>query len=893
MKKFHKIMKSKLNIFLLIFWTSISFAQNYYYYEGEKVPLIVSTDKILIKFKEEIPFDSKKLAIDISPYLKPISKENIIPGNVAIVEVVEGTSESTLQQTINQLHQDKNIICATMFMIYEKDSILQGITDRFVVKLKSPADYSELERLAIETNTTIIEQNQFDKSKYVLSADKNSQGNALKMANYFHEAGIFEYAEPEFYRLLRKYCVNDPFFADQWGLKNTGQYGGVPGCDIDVCSAWEITIGRDVIYVAVIDEGVDLNHPDLIDNLLPGFDATGQGSAGAPQGNDAHGTACAGIIAASGNNGIGISGIAYTCKIMPARVIFRNVSTDTWLADAINWAWQNDADVLSNSWGGGSPSNQITNAINDAVTDGRGELGCSVLFAAGNDNTSVSYPAILNNVIAVGAMSMCTERKRSHSNQNWLDNNCNYPYNTTVADPAGVSCDNEKCWGSNYGVELDVMAPGVKIYTTDISGAAGYETGDYYSDFNGTSSACPHAAGVMALILSINRCLTQNEARQILELSCDKVGLYCYNTTPGHPNGTWNNQMGYGKINAYNAVRYAFSTEINTYTNVSGLDQGANDCNGNLCTWQLAAGGCSGLAAANYLVYWHRVEANVTYPFTSGATILGTSNGFSINSPNIGNYFMGASNVTSTSATLYTYVFETYNIVPQFLGWVPTTPENIRFDYTVLSILDQDLYLQNQTVSTGTEVHNAMNKIEAGRNVTNTIPVGDYIVEGDANVTFHAGNVDILKPGTIIRPESGGSFRMYADPFFTCPQFPVGKNTNNDDGFPPVVKDYEVNKLELKQDHASTENAGISLKSYPNPFTDNTTIEYRISKSEIVTITIQDNCGRQFYMLKNKSVHEAGTYQIKLTGINLPPGIYYCTVQTDNTTETKKLVIVN
>ena len=881
----------KFKLVLILLLTSLMLsAQNYfYYYKGEKIPLTISNKKVIVKFSEGLTFEQKKQVIASDFALKQLekSKAEVLP-NISIVNIEKG-NESSVQQIIIYLNKNKNVVSTNPVFVY-KDSSLQGLTGEFLVKLKSPADYLELQRLAKETKTKIVKQNQFDPSVYILESDKNSNGNALKMANYFYETKIFEFAEPNFLGIdiIRS---NDPYFSDQWSLQNTGQYSGTSGADMNVPNAWSITMGRDDITVAVVDEGVDLVHPDLIDNILPGFDAAGQGTGGAPTGDDAHGTACAGIIAAKANNGIGIAGVCPDCKILPVRALPEGNSTATMLADGINWAWQNGADVISNSWHF-SQSSLIDNAINNAVTSGRGGLGCVVLFAAGNENNSVSYPASLPNVIAVGAMSMCNERKRSSKHSSDVNPG-------VTPDPDGVSCDDEKWWGSNYGTELDVVAPGVKISTTDISGSAGYNniTGmemynnDYVKNFNGTSSATPNAAGVCALILSINRCLTYSQVAQILELSCDKVGFYCYNTTSGHSNGTWNNQMGYGRVDAYNAVRYAFSTEINTYTNVSGTDQGANDCSGNLCTWQLIAGGCSGLAAANYYVYWHRVDANVTYPNTPGANIIATSNGFSYSSPNSGNYFAGASNVTSTSATLYTYVFETYNILGQFLGWVPTAPQNIRFNYHVLSILDQDIYLQNQTVSTGTEVHNAMNKIVAGSNVTNAVPVGDYIVQGDANITLHGGNSVTLEPGTIIQPGPNGSFVAYADPFFTCSQYPMGKmaSTNGDNsGYPPVIKDYEV--IILKDTATTTASENNLIRIFPNPFSDNTTIEYRIGKSASVTIIIHDNCGKPFYILKNKSIHDAGTYQIKLTGINLPAGVYFCTLQADNYKETIKMI---
>ena len=117
-----------------------------------------------------------------------------------------------------------------------------------------------------------------------------------------------------------------------------------------------------------------------------------------------------------------------------------------------------------------------------------------------------------------------------------------------------TSCVTE-AWGSNYGPTLDVMAPGIKIPTTDRTGVAGYNTsGDYHLTFNGSSSACPQVAGVAALILSVNPNLTALQVRNIIEKNCEKVGAYSYATTSGRPNGTWHQEMGYGLVNARKAV---------------------------------------------------------------------------------------------------------------------------------------------------------------------------------------------------------------------------------------------------------------------------------------------------------------------------------------------------
>lgn len=859
-------MKTITHILLLALWTSVSFAQSYYYYKGEKIPLKVSTDKIIIKFKKEIPFETKRKAISITSKIKPIPEKQAYRNNLVFAGLVESTTENELNQIITELNKNKKIEYANPYFLYS-DSFEIGLTNQFIVKLQETTTYSELEELVKSTQTTLDRQDKYDKSIYIISTTKKSTGNALEIANYFYETGKFEFSEPNFISGLNLF-TNDPLYPDQWAIKNTGQSSGTSNADMDVNQAWAITTGRDVIKVAVIDEGVELNHPDLVNNLLPGYDATGSGTDGGPISSTAnHGTAAAGIISAEANNGIGIAGVAYDCTIIPISIDPINGS-DIEVADAINWAWDNgEADVLSCSWGRVNSSSLIDAAISNAVTMGRGGLGSIVLFAAGNENEStVSYPASLSTTIAVGATDMCDAR--------WDPTPCDGSFFTG---------------GSNRGTALDIVAPGVKIKTTDINGS--------YANFTGTSAATPNATGVVALMLSVNRCLSEPDVKKILELSCDKPvfessitdEFICYEITSGRPNGTWNNEMGYGRINAYNAVRYAFSLQTTTFFNLPGTDIEATDN----FQWILIGGGCSQLAAATYIVKRHDIRLGLSYPFTQAPILIGTANGFSAANPNSGHFYMNVLNISSNSANVQTWVYEIISTISgQTVSWVPTDPSSIRFNVTVLSAIQTDLYFQNQTISTGTEVHNAMNKIEMGRNVTNAVPSGDFIIEGDANITFHAGNVGIMKPGTIIRPGPGGFVRMYVDPFFTCTQFPMGKKGNDDGGFPPVVKDYEVEKIEIGDDSSSIENAGIYLKNYPNPFTDNTTIEYRINKSETVTITIHDNCGRPLYKLKNKSAHEAGMYQIKLTGINLSSGIYYCTLQTETFTKTKELVVI-
>ena len=384
---------------------------------------------------------------------------------------------------------------------------------------------------------------------YTLSSTKESSYNTLELANIFYESKFFETAEPDL--MIDNLILDGNNFTDkQWGLNNTGQYGGRKGLDIKALQAWKISKGKGV-KVAVLDHGIELNHPDLKDNIFSLSYDTEKGSSPSTVWGP-HGTACAGIIGAMDNE-IGITGVSPECSLISiSNRLLKNIPRiREKLANGINWAWENGADVISNSWGSNDlVSKYIDDAITNALTRGRNGKGCIVVFATGNDNNEVQYPANSNpDIIAVGAMSPCGERKNPSS------------------------CDKEDWWGSCYGNELDVMAPGVLISTTDLQGDNGYnpkvfihrEAGgtkltsdfsdkDYTNCFNGTSSACPHVAGVAALILSVNPDLTVKQVADIIEQTAQKVGGYNYQNTYTRPNGTWNNEMGYGLVDAYNLI---------------------------------------------------------------------------------------------------------------------------------------------------------------------------------------------------------------------------------------------------------------------------------------------------------------------------------------------------
>jgi hypothetical protein len=453
-------------------------------------------------------------------------------------------------------------------------------------------DINVLESFASENNVEILGNNKFMPLWYTLACTKSSAGNALKMANLFYESGKFSAAEPDLMVDDLPQCVDDEYFSDQWNLDNTGQNGGTSGIDIQFCDARGITSGCNDIIVAIVDHGIELDHPDLPNMFSLSYDT--ESGTQPSQVLGSHGTACAGIIGASADNGDGIAGIASNCRLMSvSNSMVGTPNSRQRRGDGINWAWHNGADVISNSWGSTLQYEIIDDAIDSALTQGRNGLGCVVLFAAGNDNVNaVEYPANSNSdIIAVGAMSPCGQRK------------------------SPSSCDGEN-WGSNYGSTLDVVAPGIFIPTTDIQDTAGYNDdsgtdGNYYLTFNGTSAATPHVAGVAALILSINPDLTQDEVRDIIESTCTKVGSYSYTTTSGRNNGTWNNQTGYGLLNAYAAVLKASGGNIsgagvvctwNSTFSLTGVTSGLNidwDCSTSLLTQVGDDNGSSFIVHAN------------------------------------------------------------------------------------------------------------------------------------------------------------------------------------------------------------------------------------------------------------------------------------------------------
>ena len=398
---------------------------------------------------------------------------------------------------------------------------------------------------------------------YIFSIDEDVNVFSATEA-YMNDANV-EYAEPNY---IYHFCIipNDPHFNGQWALHNTGQTGGTFDADIDAPEAWDIETGNSDVVIAIVDTGIDYTHPDIADNLwinegedrnhngkfdnwpwwlkkngvygdINRRDDDGNGYAddiigwefkgkygifdnNNPMDSLGHGTICAGIAGAVGNNDIGISGVTWNCKIMPVKVGDKKTRLSN-VVRGIIYATENGADVISMSLGSLSSSEAAYDAIKYAYSQG-------VVLVGGAGNFDIDFaffPAAYNEVIAVAATNSTDEK-------------------------AEFSC---------YGSWVDVSAPGVDILSlrakgTDIYGDGTHIVDEYYYIASGTSMACPYVSGLVGLLLSKNNSLTQDMVTTILYSSVDEINSDFY--------------IGRGRINAFEAIkRDAAIAIINAFPN--------------------------------------------------------------------------------------------------------------------------------------------------------------------------------------------------------------------------------------------------------------------------------------------------------------------------------------
>ncbi len=414
---------------------------------------------------------------------------------------------------------------------------------RIVVKLR--ADLSEDQRQQVWSEYQLGNVQVFKGLHNVYTTTVGDDADEVLLAERLAGDTRTLWAHPDFLRIVRpsQVAVSDPLFEDQWHLENTGQTAeGIEDADIDALGAWSIADGEGVLF-GMFDDACDVDHEDLVSNYIGvGQDPTlsesdpGHDDPRPKSFFESHGTAVMGLAVASGNS-VGVRGVSFRSRFTASRSLTEALF-DTELASVYTFALEQGVDVHINSWGLRDffglafPNPPVwEDAIETAAREGRdpdGEggadpLGMVIMFSSGNDS--------LENLPGFDLSSI--------------------PLVLSV----GASNDKDvRSSFSSFGSALNFLAPGEFIVTTSSNVGSRFDIdpgGKYTGFFGGTSAACPIAAGVVGLILSVNDGLTATDVRLIMEHTCKQIS-----PDDADYNGITSRSLkyGYGRVNAHRAV---------------------------------------------------------------------------------------------------------------------------------------------------------------------------------------------------------------------------------------------------------------------------------------------------------------------------------------------------
>ena len=541
--------------------------EKYFIVGNKKVPLESIDDVVVLKYKNILSDTAARSMISSKPEAREIEISNVktYPKyNIALVSSPPSERVSVRENFSRAMIEDNNVEYVSKAYREKETGKMMIPSNDINIQFKNSTNEQTIKEILSDNELEILEESEFKEGLYRVMVKNANGDNTIDIANKLSSISEVEFAEPNFITEIKKesHLPNGKYFSQEWHLYNTAQSNGLNGEDIDALEAWKLSNGgNSSIVCCCMDDGTDTDHPSLRGNIWNNPDPNAPDRNGrnfydddninrkydprpfyfAPpydrmEGNDIHGTPCSGVIAAYDEDN-GVYGIAYRCKLLPVKVWGADdLAPNDQIAKAIRYAGKY-ADVISCSWSSGT-SNTVVSAIHDVVKDGRNGRGCPIFFATGNSAPDpVSFPARLNDTIAVGAST----------NKGF------------------------RAYYSQYGPEIDFLAPSsggtLGIFTTDVAiktrgfnvgkPGQGDSDGFYTNSFGGTSSATPLAAGIGALILSINDHLTAEEVRQILRKSCDKIDQ---NTANYDGNG-FSLTHGYGRISAKRALELAKGTE--------------------------------------------------------------------------------------------------------------------------------------------------------------------------------------------------------------------------------------------------------------------------------------------------------------------------------------------
>lgn len=523
--------------------------------KGKTIELVESPDMVAIRTKDNKELEDTAMSsrsrelMAGSPEVVAFPEAGVTVRRVADEEGLESTV-SRRDQARASLKKDEDIRFAGRVLQDAKTGEVMLYTENFFIKFKD--DVKEANCLAIieKYHLTIKSKLPFAANSYFVQASEGTGLQVFGIAEALLKEKQVEFCHPELVQ-ERRFKTIHPL---QWHLGKTTIGGKSIDAHVNIEAAWKHSRGKGAT-IAVIDDGIDTDHPEFAGRIVHPFDATENNNDPRPKDTeDNHGTACAGMACASGLQE-GASGTAPEALLMPIRL--RSGLGSMAEAMAFSWAADHGADVISCSWGPSdgewwNPSDPVHKrltalpdstrlALEYALTKGRAGKGCVVLFAAGNGNEDVKYDGYCSypGVIAVAA---CNDSSRRSVYSDYGDA-------IWACFPSG-----------DFGWKPFQHAPPVSegLRTTDRLQKEGYNAGDYDNSFGGTSGACPGMAGIVGLILAANPQLTPTEVKNIIRDSCKKIdekeGAY---NSEGH-----STLYGYGRIDAGLAVANALKSAM-------------------------------------------------------------------------------------------------------------------------------------------------------------------------------------------------------------------------------------------------------------------------------------------------------------------------------------------
>ncbi|MBL7807927.1 MAG: S8 family serine peptidase [Saprospiraceae bacterium] len=525
--------------------------------KGKTIQLMESPDLVAIRTRK----NRKLEEVDMTARSKDIMKGNtevasFPEAGVTVRKLAEAENELGLESAVSSttrrdqaraaLKEESGIRFAGRVLQDAESGEVMLYTENFFVKFKNTVPEKDCLAILEQYHLKIKNKLSFAENAYFVQAVEGTGLEVFSIAEKLLKEKRVEYCHPE---LVQERRFKSPAHALQWHLGITRINGQEVDNHVNIHAAWSMTRGMG-ITVAVIDDGVDINHPEFSGRVVHPYDATDGTEDPRPKfDDDSHGTPCAGMACAAGLKD-GASGTAPDANLMPIRL--RSGLGSMAEANAFVWAADHGADVISCSWGPSDgdwwnpedPLHIRTVALPDstrlamdyALKNGRNGKGCVILFAAGNGREEVKNDGYCSykGVITVAA---CNDSGKRSVYSDYGDS-------VWVSFPS-----NDYAWE-----DLNHPAPVSEgLRTTDRLGKPGNAEGDYTNSFGGTSGACPGVAGIVALVLSVNPNLSQKQVKQLLRHSCQKIDLEGgeYNEKGYSP------YYGYGRIDAGKAVAKA------------------------------------------------------------------------------------------------------------------------------------------------------------------------------------------------------------------------------------------------------------------------------------------------------------------------------------------------